>query len=261
MDPVGWLDRSLSPKDLEVLSFLLQGISYGRVEQIEVSFKKLLSCFKKLGIKENGDGIYSWLIENDPLSPSTTALFKGWKHRLNTSSDILQALSILKKQIYTKHNSIAEFFNVNSQQEFEQQIFKFCRLFENPSKKTVSKWKGTGPQWFASNPEQGGTSKRLMMWFRWMVREDLLDLGLWTRLLNDKMKIKNDWLYIPVDTHVFRFANEWSIVSQKSPNWSSVKNITAALKEIDPEDPVKFDFSICHAGKLAARKNLTTNNL
>lgn len=256
MDPVGWLDRSLPDLDLELLSFLLQGISYGRVEQIQVSYLKLLKHFTSLGIAPNGQGLREWIKNNDPKSAETTRALKGWKHRLNTHADLQNVLQILKENFVDKDISLAESFNQESSDTFESQIFKFCDLFENTKKRSSKKWIGTGPQWFAPNPALGGTSKRLMMWLRWMIREDGIDLGLWKRMLQDRLKFDQSNLYIPVDTHVFRFARQWKLVSQKSPNWKAAKSITEALRRVDPADPVRFDFAICHAGKLAARAKL-----
>lgn len=253
MDPVGWLDRSLDPRDLELLSFLLQGISYGRVEQIRISFEKLLTALIPLGVGPNGAGIYTWLQNSDPLASATTQALRGWKHRLNLPGDLQKALTVLKNQVLQEGNSIAHYFNVDHEDEFETRILSFCQLFANPKARTSKTWRGTGAQWFAPSPAAGGTSKRLMMWLRWMIRQDTLDLGLWPRLLGPQLKISPAQLYVPVDTHIFKFAREWNLVTHKSPTWSSVKSITAALREVDPQDPVRFDFAICHAGKLAAR--------
>lgn len=253
MDPIGWLDRSLPAKDLELLSFVLQGISYGRVEQIRVSYLDLLKRFEILGVKSNGEGLYDWLASHDLGSKEFSLAMRGWKHRLNVASDLKQVLSILKENIVGPQKSIAAFFYEASASSFEERILAFCAIFENTKPKASTKWRGTGAQWFAPSPADGGTSKRLMMWLRWMIRDDGLDLGLWNKLLGNSQSFSGADLFIPVDTHIFKFAREWNLVTHKSPTWASVKSITEALRLVDPKDPIRFDFAICHAGKLAAR--------
>ena len=62
-DPLGALDRGLDPADLEILSFLIAGLSYGRVEQIYRSFENLQISLKALGCAANGAGVSGLLIE------------------------------------------------------------------------------------------------------------------------------------------------------------------------------------------------------
>ncbi len=38
----------------------------------------------------------------------------------------------------------------------------------------------------------------------------------------------------------------------KSPGWRMAADITRSLRAIDPDDPVKYDFSICHVGMMNA---------
>ena len=255
MDPVGWLDRSLDVRDLELWSILLQGISYGRVEQIRVSYRALLQRFESLGLAPNGAGLYTWLAANDPTAAEVTKELRGWKHRLNVHGDIQQVLTVLRTQVCVPNRSIATWFASLEGDGFEERVMRFCSSFEVAPKARRSRgWGGTGASWFAPTPARGGTAKRLMMWLRWMLREDGVDLGLWRTLLPETSGITQADLLIPVDTHIFRFAREWKLVSHKNPTWASVKSITAALKAVDPLDPIRFDFAICHAGKLAARQ-------
>jgi uncharacterized protein (TIGR02757 family) len=234
------------------LSFLLQGLCYGRVEQIKVSYMDLLKRLEKVGLKKSGAGIYSFVQQGDfdKLKPA----LKTWRHRLNKPNDLLATMKVLKNKIYSEHKSIKDSFlsfDHKENETFEQACFEFCKLFEAPKRKSA-RWTGTGASWFAPSPENGGTSKRLMMWLRWMIREDSVDLGLWKRI-SPSIHASPSKLLIPVDTHIFKFAQKWGLIDHKSPSWKSVLQITAALRKVDPQDPVKFDFSICHEGKMLAR--------
>ena len=75
---------------------------------------------------------------------------------------------------------------------------------------------------------------------------DGVDFGIWNKIPSSK-------LIIPLDVHISRAANYLSLSNMKSPSWKMAREVTKALKEIDPVDPVRFDFSLCHltmSGKL-----------
>jgi uncharacterized protein (TIGR02757 family) len=78
-----------------------------------------------------------------------------------------------------------------------------------------------------------------------MVRRDQVDLGVWTRVPAAK-------LIVPLDTHVIRLGRCLRLTRYASPGWKMASEITASLRAIDPADPVKFDFSLCHLGMMNA---------
>jgi hypothetical protein len=78
-----------------------------------------------------------------------------------------------------------------------------------------------------------------------MVRHDKVDLGVWSR-------VRPAQLVVPLDTHIIRVGRCLRLTQLKSPGWRMAADITAALREIDPLDPVKFDFSMCHLGMMNA---------
>jgi uncharacterized protein (TIGR02757 family) len=102
-----------------------------------------------------------------------------------------------------------------------------------------------GVAYFFSRPASGGACKRLNLFLRWMVRDDRVDLGVWK-------KVRPGQLIVPLDTHVIRVGRCLRLTSLKSPGWRMAAAITASLREIDPADPIKFDFSICHLGMMNA---------
>jgi uncharacterized protein (TIGR02757 family) len=102
-----------------------------------------------------------------------------------------------------------------------------------------------GVAYFFSRPSSGGACKRLNLFLRWMVRHDSVDLGVWS-------KVKPSQLIVPLDTHVIRVGQCLQLTKLKSPGWRMAADITRSLREIDPVDPVKFDFSICHLGMMNA---------
>ena len=78
-----------------------------------------------------------------------------------------------------------------------------------------------------------------------MVRNDSVDLGVLT-------KVTPAQLIVPLDTHIIRVGQCLRLTRFRSPGWRMAADITASLRALDPADPVKFDFSICHIGMMNA---------
>jgi len=57
---------------------------------------------------------------------------------------------------------------------------------------------------------------------------------------------------VPLDTHVIRLGRCLGLTRYTSPGWKMAADITATLRSIDPADPVRFDFSLCHVGMMNA---------
>ena len=87
-----------------------------------------------------------------------------------------------------------------------------------------------------------GTYKRYMMFLRWMVRSDHLDMGLWT-------KINKRDLIIPLDTHTFQVSRRLGLLERKSYDMKAALELTETLKGFDREDPVKYDFALYRIGQ------------
>jgi Protein of unknown function (DUF2400) len=102
-----------------------------------------------------------------------------------------------------------------------------------------------GVRYFFPRPSAGSACKRLNLFLRWMVRRDALDLGVWTGVLPAA-------LVVPLDTHVIRVGRCLRLTRYTSPGWRMAADITASLRALDPSDPVKYDFSLCHLGMMNA---------
>jgi uncharacterized protein (TIGR02757 family) len=84
-------------------------------------------------------------------------------------------------------------------------------------------------------------AKRPTLFVRWMTRTSYPDLGLWS-------SVSPSVLRIPLDQHVHWIAYHLGLTERKTRNWSAVEEITGALRAIDPVDPIKYDFVLCHTG-------------
>jgi uncharacterized protein (TIGR02757 family) len=97
------------------------------------------------------------------------------------------------------------------------------------------------------DPARGSACKRANLFLRWMARrDDGVDLGLWTSFLPPSE------LIVPLDTHVARIARYAGLTRRMSSDWATAAEITASLRRVDPDDPVRFDFALCHLGMSGA---------
>ncbi len=87
-----------------------------------------------------------------------------------------------------------------------------------------------------------GTYKRYMMFLRWMVRKDALDMGLWT-------KIDTKDLLMPLDTHTFQVSRRLGLLKRKSYDMKAVLELTQTLRSFDEKDPIKYDFALYRLGQ------------
>jgi uncharacterized protein (TIGR02757 family) len=100
-----------------------------------------------------------------------------------------------------------------------------------------------GVHYFFSRPSTGGACKRLNLFLRWMVRRDAIDPGGWSA-------VSKSQLVVPLDVHVIRVGQCLRLTRYRSPGWRMAADITRSLRVIDPADPVRYDFALCHLGML-----------
>ena len=81
------------------------------------------------------------------------------------------------------------------------------------------------------------------MFLRWMVRDDKngVDFGLWKN-------ISTAQLICPIDVHVARVSKKLNLLSRNQNDWQSALELTAHLRRLDKQDPVKYDFALFGLG-------------
>jgi uncharacterized protein (TIGR02757 family) len=96
-----------------------------------------------------------------------------------------------------------------------------------------------------ATPERNSSCKRLNMFLRWMVRKDKkgVDFGLWDR-------IPMSGLICPLDLHVARVARRFGWLTRTPTDWRAALELTGRLSQLDPEDPVKYDFALFGLGAI-----------
>ena len=92
------------------------------------------------------------------------------------------------------------------------------------------------------NLNTAGTYKRYLMFLRWMVRSDSLDMGLWS-------KINKKDLLMPLDTHTFNVSRKFKLLKRKSCDMKASIELTKRLATFDKFDPIKYDFALYRLGQ------------
>lgn len=230
-DPLQFLHKFSKPEDIEVIGLIASVFAYGNVKQINNTLNKIILIM--------GGSPYNFIIN---FRPSDAEKFHNLKHRFYTSEDITRLFEILKST-YQKFISLNNLFlfRYNPQDEnIKSGISGFSKYFLESYQKKYGLI-SNGFSFMFPLPEKNSACKRMNLFLRWMVRKDELDFGIWGGIQTNK-------LLIPVDTHVARICKNLKLTKRKNASWQMAEEITNHLKNFDPDDPVKYDFAICHIG-------------
>jgi uncharacterized protein (TIGR02757 family) len=163
----------------------------------------------------------------------------GFKHRTFNDTDLLYFISFLHVH-YKNNNSLETAFSsgmnkqdtntANALNGFNKYFFSLEDVPSRTKKHIAS-------------PAKNSTCKRLSMYLRWMVRKDNkgVDFGIWK-------KISPSQLVCPIDVHVARVALKFKLLTRKQIDWLAAVELTTYLKELDTNDPTKYDFALFGLG-------------
>lgn len=230
-DPLEFPHRFRDKNDIEVSAFLSSIFAFGNIRQI-ITILERIHCIM-------GESPYNFVMEYDKNKDGH--LFDGVIHRFFTSDDIRALFHALNK-VYVNYGSLKYFFLLYHFPKDKNLKDSIAFFSKNLTEFAVEDYKLTGGLKFMfPNPFKSSACKRMNLFFRWMVRNDELDFGLWKEIPPSK-------LIIPVDTHVAKICKELGLTTKKNLTWGMAEEITENLKQFDAEDPVKYDFAICHIG-------------
>ena len=238
-DPVNLVRRFSSPSDREVAGFCAAALAFGRVASVNGSIETVFGLM--------GPSPSAFIRSFEPRIHG--AAFSSFVHRWTRGPDIVALLWVLR-QMLESSGSIESFF-VEGDDPSAPDIGPALTSFsERALALDLQTAYGRLPQrpgvcYFFPRPVAGSACKRLNLFLRWMVRRDAVDLGVWTRVAPSR-------LVVPLDTHVIRLGQCLRLTRYRSPGWRMAADITASLRAIDPVDPVRFDFSICHVGMMGS---------
>ena len=238
-DPIQIVRRFARADDREVVGFCAAALAFGRVTSVLQSIERLLAVI--------GPRPAEYIRRFDPRRDAPA--FASLGHRWIRGSD-LSALVWILRQMIDCRGSIEGFFLEGydaSAVDVESALDSFSTraLALDMSAAYGRVPPRPGVCYFFPRPSAGSGCKRLNLFMRWMVRTDALDLGVWTRVSPAK-------LVVPLDTHVIRVGRCLRLTTYTSPGWRMARDITASLRALDPDDPVKYDFSLCHLGMMNA---------
>jgi uncharacterized protein (TIGR02757 family) len=164
----------------------------------------------------------------------------AFKHRTFNTTDLLYFIAFLKHH-YSSHRSLETAFLMVKEKESEEFIESALIHFHNYFFSLEDAPARTRKH--ISTPYKGSTCKRLNMYLRWMVRNDNrgVDFGIWK-------KIRPAQLICPIDLHVARVAKSFGLLERKQVDWQAAVELTAYLRTLDAEDPVKYDFALFGLG-------------
>jgi uncharacterized protein (TIGR02757 family) len=238
-DPVHLVRPFSDPADREVAGFCAAALAFGRVASVLNSIDTL---FRIIGPRPA-----SFVRAFDPgaAHPELRAMVHRWTRGVD-----LAALLWLLRQMLEEAGSIEQFF-VRGLGPEDVDVGGALDAFSRRAlaldlKAAYGRVPArAGVCYFFPRPSAGSACKRLNLFLRWMVRRDEIDLGVWRHA-------RPAQLIVPLDTHVIRLARCLRLTRYTSPGWKMAADITASLRRMDPEDPVRFDFSLCHVGMMNA---------
>ncbi len=239
-DPVQFVWRYDDPADREVVAMVASALAFGRLASVLASIERVLAVL--------GPSPSTWLttIDVSEARERLAPIVHRW-----TRGDDVTALLVVMSVLRQQYGSLEGCFLAHDDMS-SPDVFRALEGFSTAACGVdVSAAYGGGPPrrpgvaYFFPRPSGGSACKRLNLFLRWMVRHDAVDPGGWTRVSPAR-------LVIPLDTHTIRVGRCLRLTRYTSPGWRMAADITATLRRLDPADPVRFDFSLCHMSMMGA---------
>ena len=224
-DPIQVPKQFTGKEDIEIAGFLAATIAWGNRAAIIKNALRLMA-----------------MLDNQPhdfvLNASEKELDRLQKfvHRTFNGDDCIYFIRSLRN-IYKTHGGLQTVFESGYQKEetVKSALAHFHSVF--------FEMEGERTRKHISNVTKGASAKRLNMYLRWMCRNDKsgVDFGLWSG-------IPQSALMLPLDVHTGNVGRKLGLLQRRSNDWKAVDEITATLREFDPNDPIKYDFALFGLG-------------
>jgi len=232
--------RYRNPRDVEVAGLLAASLAYGRADLFLPRVTRLLEAM--------GSSPAAFVRRLDPAG--ARALLSGFVYRFNVGADVAVLLLGMGRMLERRGSLEAGFLaaRAGAGGDLHGTLAGFVRELRDVDVGAVERALGTtrGLDHLLPVPLGAGAAKRLHLFLRWMVRgSDGIDLGVWKR-------VPPSALLVPLDTHVARVAWRLGLVRRRTMGWAAAEDITRNLAVVDPVDPVRFDFLLCHHGMSGA---------
>ncbi len=225
-DPVSIPHQFSRRQDIEIAGLFAAVIAWGQRTTIIRNARHLMT------LMDNAP--YDFVVHH---RPADLRRMESFVHRTFNVTDLLYFIEFLREH-YRSHESLEELFEVSPEDvTMEKGLINFHRAFFS-----LPDFPGRTRKHIAT-PERKSACKRINMYLRWMVRRDDrgVDFGIWRKLSPRQ-------LVCPCDLHVERVARKLKLIRRKSMDWQTALELTASLRQLDPNDPVRYDFALFGMG-------------
>jgi uncharacterized protein (TIGR02757 family) len=220
-----------SPLDREVAAFVAAHLAYGRVDPM---IRAVRGALAPLGAHPA-----DWLRERSEsaILQHLAQALGDWAWRFHTADDLAAWLLTWKRLDGESRAGLEAHLLPGPDGDSDAAL---SRLVQRLRAELPASY---GSRFSLPDPHEGAACKRWRMFLRWMARPGWPDLGLWTRYPVDQ-------LIIPLDTHVARVSRFIGLSRRATPDGKMAREITEALRRLDPADPLRYDFALSHLGIL-----------
>lgn len=224
-DPIQIPHQFSLKEDIEIAGFLSASIAWGNRKMIISNASKMMEIM--------GNTPYDFVMNHKQHHLED---LENFVHRTFNSQDFQFFIKGLK-HVYTHHNGLEAVFSKNQDAaNLQNSIAEFKKIFfEIPHPSRTEK--------HISDPMNNSAAKRINMFLRWMVRVDnaKVDFGIWK-------SISPAQLSCPLDVHSGNVARKLGLLHRKQNDAKAVAELDASLRNLDPTDPVKYDFALFGLG-------------
>lgn len=237
-DPIELVHRYAAPRDVEVAGLLAAALAYGRADLFKPKVDGLL--------RQMGASPAAFVAEL--TVPRAAKVLAGFVYRFNLGAD-LGVLLMGMGGVLRDRGSLEALLVEGLGDGLHAALAGFTAGIRAAAPLAALK-KKVGPvrglHHLLPHPLGKGAAKRLNLYLRWMVRgPDAVDFGVWKQVPASR-------LIIPLDTHVHRIAKLLGFTARNDLSWRTAEEVTAALRLLDANDPVRYDFALCHYGMSGA---------
>jgi uncharacterized protein (TIGR02757 family) len=234
-DPIEFPHRYSKAEDIEVVGLISACLAYGKIDLFKRVIEEILKRIK--GSPSEFLGQFSLKRE--------ASFFKGIRYRFQSEEDIAGLFFVLSELIGEYGRLEEGFYHFFDGKEISSSI-SGIRDYAIKKIEASDIEVGQGFFFFFPSPKTGAC-KRMNLFLRWMVRDRDIDFGIWR-------SFRKDQLVIPLDTHIARIGRCLGLTKRRTQGWKMAIEITQSLRLLDPEDPLKYDFALCHHGVIGICK-------
>ncbi|CAM3628438.1 TIGR02757 family protein [Flavobacterium gelidilacus] len=211
-------------EDIEIAGFLSATIAWGNRKMIIKNSKKLMNIM--------GNSPYDFIMNH---SEDNLESFDNFVHRTFNALDAKTFVKALQN-IYINHDGLEAVFAKNQEENsMQKSIHEFKKVFFE-----IKHLQRT--QKHVSDPLNNSAAKRINMYLRWMIRNDYkVDFGIWKTIPTSKLSC-------PLDVHSGNVARKLGLLKRKQNDGKALAELDLALRKLDKNDPVKYDFALFGLG-------------